>query len=167
MHRMTETNLKDAFAGESQAHMKYLLFADVAEGEGRPNLARLFRAIAHAERVHAANHLRELGGIGDSVANLGVAIGGETFEVDDMYPAYHAVAKLQGETGAVRSTHYALEAERIHAGMYERARGVLQGGSDLTLGDVHICSVCGYTVEGEAPENCPVCGASRAKFIAY
>ncbi len=167
MRKMTEQNLRMAFAGESQAHMRYVLSADVAEGEGKPNLARLFRAIAFAERVHAANHLRELGELGDSVANLKEAIGGETFEVEEMYPAYHAVAELQDERGAMRSTHYALEAERIHAGMYEQARAALKGGKDLTLGELHICSVCGYTGEGGAPDNCPVCGAPTGKFVAY
>ncbi len=167
MHKMTQENLKAAFAGESQAHMKYQLFADAAEGEGKVNLARLFRAIAYAERVHASNHLRELNGVGDSVANLGSAIDGETFEIEEMYPAYHAVAELQGERGAMRSTHYALEAERIHAGMYEKARAVARAGQDLTLAEVHICAVCGYTVEGEAPGSCPVCQAPRSKFVPF
>ncbi len=167
MRKMTQENLKAAFAGESQAHMRYLLFADVAEGEGKKNLARLFRAIAFAEEVHAGNHLRELGGVGDSVANLGVAIDGETFEVEEMYPAYHAVAQLQDERGAMRSTHYALEAERIHAGMYEKGRAVVKGGEDVALGEVHICSVCGYTGEGGAPDSCPVCRAPKEKFVTY
>jgi len=167
MRKMTEQNLREAFSGESQAHMRYLLFADAAEDEGRPNLARLFRAIAFAERVHAANHLRELGGLDDSSANLQQAIEGELFEVEEMYPAYHAVAELQDERGAMRSTHYALEAERIHAGMYEQARAAVKGGQDLTLGELHICRVCGYTGEGGAPANCPVCGAPEEKFVAY
>lgn len=167
MRKMTEENLKQAFAGEAQAHMRYALFADVAEKEGRDNLARLFRAIAFAEQVHATNHLRELDGIADSVTNLAVAIEGETFEVEEMYPAYHAVAQLQDERGAMRSTHYAQEAERIHAGMYEKARAAVKGEEDLSLGEIHICSVCGYTGEGSAPDNCPVCGASRDRFASY
>ena len=105
-------------AGESQAHIKYLAFAAQAEKEGKPNIARLFEAIAYAEQVHATNHLKELGGIGDTVANLEAAIGGETFEVDEMYAAYLAVAELQGEKGAKRSMTYAIEAEKIHADMY-------------------------------------------------
>ncbi len=167
MRKMTEANLKDAFAGESQAHMRYLIFAEVADGENRPNLARLFRAVAYAEQVHATNHLRELGLVRTSPDNLQEAIAGETFEVDEMYPAYHAVAKLQEETGAMRSTRYALEAERIHAAMYEKARSVAAEGKDVTLAEVRICSVCGHTAEGEAPENCPVCRAPRTKFVTY
>jgi rubrerythrin len=164
---MTEDNLKTAFAGESQAHMRYLIFAEVAEEEKRPNLARLFRAIAYAEQVHATNHLREVGLVRASPDNLAEAIAGETFEVEEMYPAYHAVAELQGEKGAVRSTHYALEAEKIHAGMYTKARESVLAGQDVPLGRVHVCAMCGHTVEGEAPERCPICQAPRAKFKTF
>lgn len=167
MRRMTESNLKDAFSGESQAHMRYLIFAEVAEEEKRPNLARLFRAIAYAEQVHATNHLRELGMVRTSPDNLTEAIGGETFEVGEMYPAYHAVAELQGEKGAMRSTHYALKAEKIHASMYTRARESALAGTDITVGKIQICRVCGHTVEGEAPERCPICQAPRAKFKSF
>ena len=164
MRKMTEENLKAAFAGESQAHIRYLIFAEAAEREGKPNIARLFRAIAYAEQVHAANHLGELGGIGKTPENLAEAIAGETFEVEEMYPAYLAVAELQGEAGARRAIHYALEAEKIHARMYEKAKEAAAKGQDIELKTVYICPVCGYTVEGEAPEYCPVCGAPREKF---
>ena len=167
MRKMTEENLRAAFAGESQAHMRYLIFAEVAEKEGKPNIARLFRAIAYAEQVHATSHLRELAGIKGTPENLAEAIAGETFEVEEMYPAYDAVAELQGEKGAKRSVHYALEAEKIHAAMYQKAREAAQGGRDLELGTVYICPVCGYTVEGEVPEYCPVCGAPRDKFKTF
>ena len=167
MRPMTEENLKAAFAGESQAHMRYLIFADQAEKEGKPNLARLFRAIAYAEQVHATNHYRELGGIGDSPANLQEAINGETYEVEEMYPAYNKVAELQGESGAVRSTHYALEAEKIHADMYNQAKAKADTGKDVEIGKVYICPVCGYTVEGDAPDKCPVCGAPREMFKEF
>ncbi len=167
MRPMTQENLRAAFAGESQAHMRYLIFADQAEKEGKRNLARLFRAIAYAERVHATNHLRELGGIGDSPSNLQEAIDGETFEVEEMYPAYDAVAKLQGESGAARSIRYALEAEKIHAGMYEGAKAEAEIGKDVELGTVYICPICGYTVEGDAPDVCPVCGAPRDRFKEF
>ena len=167
MHPMTEENLKAAFAGESQAHMRYLAFADAAEKEGKANTARLFRAIAYAEQVHATNHLRELGGISDSAANLQEAINGETFEVEEMYPAYDAVAKLQGESGATRSIHYAIEAEKIHADMYKSAKAETDAGKDAEIGNVYICPVCGYTAEGEAPDKCPVCGAPREKFVEF
>ena len=167
MRRMTEDNLKAAFAGESQAHMRYLIFAEVAEREGKPNIARLFRAIAYAEEVHATNHLRELGMVKGTPENLSEAIAGETFEVEEMYPAYNKVAELQGEKGAQRSIHYALEAEKIHAQMYTKAKEAAEKGEDIELKTVYICPVCGYTVEGEAPEYCPVCGAPRDKFKAF
>lgn len=167
MRKMTEENLRTAFAGESQAHMRYLIFAEAAEREGKPNIARLFRAIAYAEQVHAANHLRELAGVKDTPGNLAEAIAGETFEVEEMYPAYDAVAQVQAENGAKRSIHYALEAEKVHADMYAKAKEAAQAGKDLDLKAVYICPVCGYTVEGEAPEYCPVCGAPRDKFKSF
>ena len=167
MRIMTSNNIKDAYAGESQANMKYTIFSDVANKEGFPNVSRLFKAIAHAELVHARNHLKELGGIAKSVDNLQVAIDGETFEVEEMYPAYKAVAELQGEKGAVRSTNYALEAEKIHADMYAKAKQIVAGGKDIELGTVQICEVCGYTAEGDAPDFCPVCGAPHAKFTPF
>jgi len=167
MRPMTEGNLKAAFAGESQAHMRYLIFADQAEKEGKSNLARLFWAIAYAEQVHATNHYRELGLIGDSPSNLQQCINGENYEAEEMYPAYDAVAKLQGESGATRSIHYALEAEKIHAGMYRKAKKEADAGKDVEIGKVYICPVCGYTVEGEAPDKCPVCGAPRDMFKEF
>ena len=167
MHPMTEENLKAAFAGESQAHMRYLIFADKAEKEGKANLARMFRAIAYAEQVHATNHYRELLMIKESPGNLQTCIDGETFEVEEMYPAYDAVAELQGENGAARSIHYALEAEKIHAEMYKHAKAKADAGKDVAIGKVYICPVCGYTVEGDAPDKCPVCGASRDMFKKF
>lgn len=167
MKKMTDESLKNAFAGESQAHMKYLIFADKAQEEGRPNVARLFRAIAYAEQVHATNHLNALGPVGNTSANLQVAIDGENFEVEEMYPAYKAVAELQEEKKALQSFNFALEAEKIHSGMYQKAKQAVESGSDIKLGEVFICSVCGYTVEGEAPERCSVCGAVKARFRKF
>jgi rubrerythrin len=164
---MTEDNLKAAFAGESQAHLKYLIYGDRAEEEGLPNVARLFRAIAFAEQVHATNHYDVLGNIRDSAANLQVAIDGETYEVQEMYPAFNAVAKLQEEKGAVRSTDWAYQAEKIHAGMYQKARQATERGQDAELGKVAICSACGYTMEGDPPERCPLCGAAREQFKVF
>lgn len=164
---MTEENLKAAFAGESQAHMRYLIFSEKAEREGYPNVARLFKAIAFAEQVHATNHYRELGGINASPQNLQVAIDGETWEVEEMYPAYLAVAQLQEEKGAQRSMGYALEAEKIHAAMYKGAKKAAEAGKDLEIGALYICSVCGHTVEGEPPERCPVCNAKREKYVKF
>lgn len=167
MHAMTKEFLLAAFAGESQAHMKYLIFSRDAERRGMPHLARLFHAIAYAEQVHATNHFRELGKVGDPGSNVQSCIDGESFEVTEMYPAYHAVAEMQGEKGAAKSTHYALEAEKIHEKMYSSAKIVVAGGKDLTLGAISICPVCGYTVEGEAPAVCPVCGAKRETFRVF
>jgi len=167
MHKMTEANLQAAFAGESQAQTKYLIFAERAEREGLPNVARLFRAISYAEQVHATNHFRTLGNMGKTEENLAAAIGGETYEVEEMYPAFIAVGKAQEEKSAVRSNTWAMEAEKVHAGMYEQARQAVLGGSDADVGDVHICEVCGWTVEGEAPDRCPLCGAKREKFTKF
>jgi rubrerythrin len=167
MRKMTEESLKAAFAGESQAHMRYLIFAHKAEEEGFPNLARLFRAIAFAEQVHATNHFKAMGQLGSSSDNLEVAIAGETFEVEEMYPAYDAIARLQEEKEAQRSIHYALEAEKIHAAYYRQAKQGVDAGKDLEIGQVYICSVCGYTGEGEPPDRCPICGASREKFQTF
>jgi rubrerythrin len=122
MHDMTKANLEAAFAGESQAHMKYLIFAEQAEKDGFPQVARLFRATAYAEQVHATSHFKVMQKVGDTSANLQTGIDGETFEVDEMYPAYQAVAELQEERGAVRSTTWAREAEKVHAVLYADAR---------------------------------------------
>ena len=165
--KMTKKFLEDAYAGESQAHMRYLIFADVAEREGFPNIAKLFRAIAFAELVHAKNHYQALGNIKDTPSNLQVAIDGETFEVEEMYPVYKATAELQGEKEAVRSTHYALEAEKIHAELYKKAKGLAEQKKDIEIKKVYICPVCGYTTVDEAPEYCPVCGAPREKFVVF
>ncbi|MFB3896588.1 MAG: rubrerythrin family protein [bacterium] len=167
MHKMTEANLQAAFAGESQAHMRYTIFAQVAEKEGKSNVARLFRAIAFAEQIHATNHFKELSGIGTSVDNLQEAIDGENFEVNEMYPAYHAVAKLQEEKGAQRSTTWALTAEKVHAAMYQEAKQAAENKQDTVIGDIYICELCGYTAAGEAPEVCPLCGAKKDRFKKF
>jgi rubrerythrin len=164
---MTEANLKEAFAGESQAHMKYAIFADKAEREGYPEVARLFRAIAYAERVHAANHLRELGGIGDTAANLLAAFEGENYENTQMYPAFKAVAQADEDKGAMRTIRYALEAEKVHEVMYTEAREVVLKGEDIEANAVHVCPVCGHTVIGAAPDKCPVCGARKDKYVRF
>jgi rubrerythrin len=167
MKSMTRDNLKAALAGESQAHIKYLAFSAQAEKEGKPNIARLFRAIAHAEQVHAINHLKELGGVGNTVANLEAAIDGESFEVEEMYAAYLAVAEEQGEKGAKRSMTYAVEAEKIHTEMYGDAKEAALADKDIDIGQVYICPVCGFTHIGEPPERCPVCKAKRDLFVAF
>ena len=167
MHDMTASNLKGAFAGESQAHVRYLIFADKAEQEGFPNVARLFKAIAYAEQVHAASHFKVLKGLGKTADNLAAAIGGETHEVEEMYPAFVAVAELQGEKAAVRSNNWALEAEKIHAALYGSAKAAVEGGNDVEAGSVFVCSVCGHTVQGEAPDRCPICNSKREKYREF
>ncbi|MBS3819828.1 rubrerythrin family protein [bacterium] len=167
MKKMTEENLKEAFAGESQAHMRYLIFAEKAESENLPNVARLFRANAFAERIHATNHLRVLSGVGTTEQNLKEAQEGEDFEVEEMYPAYMRVAQEQGEKKAETVTQWALKAEKVHSQLYEKAREQAKKHQDLESTPVHVCQVCGYTVEGEAPEKCPVCGSPKKKFKKF
>jgi rubrerythrin len=167
MRKMTEENLKNAFAGESQAHMKYVAFADKAEKENLPNIAKLFRANSFAEQVHATNHLRTLSGIGNTSENIKDAIEGETYEVEEMYPAYARVAEEQQEKGAETVTKWALEAEKVHAELYKKALDRVENGQDLEAQPIHVCQVCGFTVEGEAPDTCPVCGSPKEKFLKF
>ncbi len=168
MRKMTEKSLSEAFAGESMAHMKYLIFSEVAESEGFPNVARLFKAIAYAEFVHAKNHARNLDYIKKTPENLQAGIEGENFEVTEMYPAYNAIAELQEEKGAKVSIHYALEAERIHEQLYGIAKESVLSGKDLEITDIYICPVCGYTYSGKTPpEKCPVCNVSKDRFVKF
>ena len=165
--KMTRKFLEDAFAGESMAHMRYLIFAEKAEKEGFSNIAKLFRAIDHAEFVHAKNHFVALGNLGKTPENLQAGIEGETYEVEEMYPVFKKAAEFQGEKDAVRTTNYALEAEKIHADLYKKAKEMAESGKDLEIKKVYICPVCGYTAVDEAPEYCPVCGAPRDKFVVF
>jgi len=169
MKKMTEKFLEDAFGGESMAHTKYLAFSDVAEKEGFPNVAKLFRAISYAEQVHATNHARNLGIINKTAANLQTAINGENFEVEEMYPAYDAVAKLQNEKGAEQSIHYAISAEKIHSKLYEDAKTKVEQGQDVDIDEIYICPICGYTHVGtqDLPDFCPVCRAPQKKFVKF
>ena len=167
MRDMTKANLEAAFAGESQAHMKYLIFADQAEKDGFPNVARLFRATAYAEQVHATSHFKVMQKLGDTSANLQTGIEGETFEVEEMYPAYQAVAELQEERGALRSTTWAREAEKIHAVLYAEAKQAVKSEKDGSGEAVYVCPVCGHTGFGEAPDNCPICNAKKELFKIF
>lgn len=167
MKKITKKNLKDAFAGESQAHMKYLAFSDKAEKENYVNIARLFKANAFAEVIHAQNHLKRLSGIGSTAENIDEAIEGETFEVEEMYPVYIETARFQGEKGAEISSSWALEAEKVHAGLYKKAKKSLENGNDLDAAPIYVCSQCGFTMEGDAPDKCPVCGAPKQKFKKF
>ena len=157
----TEKNLGDAFAGESQANRKYLAFAKQAEQEGHKQVAKLFRAAAEAETVHAHAHLRTMGGIGKTVDNLKTAVAGETHEFKKMYPEFIAEAQKEGNKAAERSFSFANEVEKIHAGLYQKALDNLGKNADV---DYYVCSVCGMTVEKEPPEKCPVCGAAKKAF---
>lgn len=167
MKLMTKANLEAAFAGESQACMKYTIYADKAEREGYPEVARLFRAIAYAERVHATNHFRALEKINDTAANLADAAGGENYEVEEMYPAFAAVADLQGEKAAAKSIHYAVEAEKIHEVMYNEAKESVMEKKDIPAAKVYVCPVCGHTHIGEPEEDCPVCGLAKGKYLEF
>ncbi len=181
MKQMTQQNLINAFGGESMAHMRYLYFARQAEKEKFPNLARLFRAVAHAEYIHAGDHYQALkqlnGGFvadsmgafgpGNTLKNVELGIAGETFEISEMYPAYIEVAKSQGEKMAQRSFEWAYAAEKTHKTLYEEAKKAVERGEDVKLGPVQVCEVCGYTLEGEAPERCPVCFVQKDKFTAF
>jgi len=167
MREMTKKAINEAFAGESMAHMKYLIFSEIAEEEGYPNIARLFKAIAYAEFVHAKNHAKNLEIIKETYENLKAAMDGENFEVEEMYPAYDAIAKLQGERGAEQAIHYAMEAEKIHAKLYEDARKRVEEQKDAEIDEIYICPVCGYTHVGTPPERCPVCGFASDKFRKF
>ena len=158
----SEQHLRDAFAGESQANRKYLAFAEKAEKEGYPQVAKLFRAAGAAETVHAHAHLRALGEIGRTADNLKVAVAGETHEFKQMYPEMIKDAKEEGNKTAERSFVYANEVEQVHAKLYQNALDNLDSLEEV---DYHVCSVCGMTVENEAPDNCPVCGAPASAFF--
>jgi rubrerythrin len=154
--------LKEAFAGESQANRKYLAFAAKADQEGYPQAARLFRAAAEAETIHAHNHLRALKGIGSTRENLAEAVGGETHEFQSMYPRMIESARAEGNKEAERSFDFANEVEKIHAGLYEKMLAGLE--SAVEAYPYYVCPVCGYTADREAPATCPVCGAKGSMF---
>jgi rubrerythrin len=158
----TENDLKEAFAGESQANRTYLAFAKKAEQEGYKQVAKLFRAAAEAETVHAHAHLRELGGVKSTKENLGTAISGETHEFKSMYPAMIEDAKAEDNKGALRSFTYANDVEKIHAELYQKALDGL--GKEEKDVDYYVCQVCGMTVEGEPPDECPVCKSKKQAF---
>jgi rubrerythrin len=157
----TTQNLKEAFAGESQANRKYLAFAEKADREGYPQVARLFRAAAEAETVHALNHLRALKAIGDTSANLKEAMAGEVAEFEKMYPPMVAAAQAEGNKDAERTFTFANAVEKVHAQLFKKALDTMD---KKELKDIYVCSVCGYTVEGDPPDNCPVCKALKKLF---
>ncbi|MFX0103328.1 MAG: rubrerythrin family protein [Candidatus Hodarchaeota archaeon] len=165
MGQKTNEDLAAAFAGESQANRKYLAFAKKAEKDGMPQIAKLFRAAADAETVHAHAHLKALGGINSTVENLKVAVAGESHEFKKMYPEFIEDTKTEGDNKvALKSFEFANQVEEIHHGLYEKALKLAEDGKDLPSGDIYVCQVCGMTVEGEPPDNCPVCKAKAKMF---
>jgi rubrerythrin len=159
----TEKNLKEAFAGESQANRMYLAFARKAESDGYPQIAKLFRAVAAAETVHAHAHFRVMGGVKDTAGNLQAAIDGEGYEFKEMYPVFLKEAEAE-KAAAAASFRNALAVEKIHYDLYSEALETLRKGKDLPAQDVFVCDVCGNTVYGHAPDTCPVCDAPKTRF---
>ena len=157
-------NLKTAFAGESMANRRYLAFAKKADQAGFPQIARLFRAAAAAETIHAHAHLRALGGVKSTVENLRAAISGEKHEFEAMYPDFIATAEAEGEAVAALSMKRAMEVEKVHHGLFTDALAAVEAGHDLAAGAIHVCDVCGHTVIGDVPDSCPVCKAGASRF---
>jgi rubrerythrin len=160
----TQDNLKEAFAGESQASRRYTYFAEKAESEKHPQVARLFRAAAEAETVHARNHLKAMGGIGTTAENLKAAIAGENYEFTQMYPGFIEQAQAEKNGRAETSFDYANQVEKIHHGLYRKALELLEAGTEAKAEPYYVCPVCGYTVAGEAPGACPICGTPGSQF---
>lgn len=160
----TIENLKAAFAGESQASRKYLYFAEKAEDEGHKQIARLFRAASDAETVHARNHLKVMQGIRSTGDNLKEAIGGENYEFTEMYPEFMKQAEAESNEKAKDSFDLANKVEQIHHRLYQAALSMLEKGQAMDEKPMYVCQVCGNTVEGEAPDRCPVCGAPKKMF---
>ncbi len=159
----TETNLKEAFAGESQANQKYRAFARRAELDGLPHIARLFRTTAEAERIHAEGHLKALEGVKSTAENLQEAIAGETYEYTTMYPPMLDEAQTEGHRARVMF-NYAVKAEAVHAELYKKALEAAAAGLDLAEAHFYLCPVCGHIEFGVPPEKCPICGALAARF---
>jgi len=159
-------DLQAAFAGESQANRKYTAWARQADREGHPEVARLFRAVAAAETVHALNHFKTLGEIKTTAENLKAAIAGEHYEVVTMYPEFLEDAKTEEQTKAERSFQWAWEVEQIHEQLYAKALEALEAGTDGAVQTYWVCQTCGHTHVGpEAPDKCPVCGAKKTGYL--
>ena len=161
----TKENLAEAFAGESQANRRYLAFAKKAQADGFPQVARLFRAAAEAETVHAHAHLAALGGVKRTAENLDAAVAGEGYEFQTMYPKFLAQAQAENNDQATTTFQNALAVERIHHALYTEALNQVRQGKDLPPSPIFVCGVCGNTVLGEPPEVCPICGATRRHFM--
>ena len=157
----TDKNLKTAFAGESQANRKYLAFAQKADQEGFPGVAKLFRAAAEAETIHAMSELKALGGVKSTAENLKEAVEGETYEFTEMYPGFISEAEQEGQSNARGVFNFANEAEKVHADLYKKALESLNQNEDT---DYYVCEVCGNLEKGSAPDKCSICGAPKSKF---
>ncbi|EKD46580.1 MAG: Rubrerythrin [uncultured bacterium] len=160
----TQENLEDAFVGESQANRKYLAFAKAAEKEGKNNLAKLFRAVAEGETVHALKHLTVLGEVKDSLENLHSAIAGETFEIESMYPEFIEAAVEEGEKQAEMSFSAAMKVEQVHQKKFTEALAQVEENGDIAEVKYYVCQVCGNLEIGEAPEHCPICNTLKTNF---
>ncbi len=160
----TKENLGAAFAGESQASRRYLAFAEKAEEEGLKNVARLFRAAAEAETVHAHNHMRADNGINATKENVQAAIEGERYENEEMYPRFISEAREEGNAEAEKVFEWANKVEKVHKELYEKALEKLEAGQDIEDKEYYVCQTCGNTVEGEPPGKCPVCGMPGSQF---
>ena len=161
----TDGNLKAAFAGESQANRMYLAFAKKAEEEGLNQIAKLFKAAAEAETIHALNHLRVMGQVKSTAENLGTAISGETHEFKSMYPQFIEEAKKEGNKKAIQSFDYANKVEQIHANLYQKALDALKNKKIIPKLEIYVCPICGNTFEGIAPDLCPICATMKDMFI--
>ena len=160
----TDEDLKAAFAGESQANRMYLAFAQKADEEGLPQIAKLFRGAAEAETIHALNHLRAMGQVKSTAENLSTAVSGETYEFQKMYPQFIQDSKADSNKQAFQSFDYANRVEQIHAGLYKQAIEAVKNKKDLPKADIYVCPVCGNTFVGNAPDRCPICATPKAKF---
>ncbi|MEO5348968.1 MAG: rubrerythrin family protein [Magnetococcus sp. YQC-3] len=161
----TQENLQHAFAGESQANRKYLAFAAKAEREGFSQVAKLFRAVAEAETIHAHAHLRAMDGVGGTVENLQAAIAGEAYEFTEMYPGFVAEAQQEGNKRASQSMQGAMEVEKVHHALFQQALTAVLAGQDLAGVDIYLCPVCGHVEFGQPPEQCPVCSLKKDKYL--
>ncbi len=181
MDNKTVLNLKSAFAGESQAHMRYMSWADKAKQDGFPTVETLFNAISYAESIHAKSHFRVLKdehgaaesisggafGIGTTSENLKLAAEGEHYEITEMYPAFIKDAQVSDEKAAIRSMEFALEAEKSHENLYLKAKEYTDQGKDADFEGIYVCEVCGYTSYGEMEEKCPICNVPKEKYRTF
>jgi rubrerythrin len=161
----TDENLAEAFAGESQANRRYLAFAKKADADGQPQVAKIFRAAAAAETIHAHSHFRVMGGVKTTADNLKAAVEGEHYEFTKMYPAFIKEAEAEGQKQAMVSFEYANQVESIHHSLFQKTLAAVEAGGQPADADVFVCSICGNTFEGAAPDVCPVCGTKRERFM--